>query len=175
MTRTFLISTYYIWIGTRVLKRHIDYWLHLLIRFKGLFLLLIQHSPFHLPRRIAKIFMKAFIKIGCTIESNTVSYFWGSCHITLEEFHKALEQTCKGKKYDDFPLAFKFFINASFKAIDFSGILFTIYLYNQGPMIFWTFQVMVQLVLKSSDSPVYKGWLTQTLKKLMQLTRLYSM
>ena len=42
--------------------------------------------------------------------------------VTLDEFHAALEQTCKGKSYDDFPLAFKFFINASFKAIDFSGI-----------------------------------------------------
>merc|ERR1711981_87936 len=41
--------------------------------------------------------------------------------VTTEEFIKALDQQCKGKGFDAFPEAFKFWINCSFRTIDVDG------------------------------------------------------
>ena len=39
----------------------------------------------------------------------------------MEEFKKGIESSCKGKSYNDFPQAFKFFIDSSFRTIDIDG------------------------------------------------------
>ena len=39
----------------------------------------------------------------------------------MEEFKKGIESSCKGKEYNDFPQAFKFFIDSSFRTIDING------------------------------------------------------
>merc|ERR1711994_783667 len=38
--------------------------------------------------------------------------------VSVEEFKKGIEMSCKGKNYADFPKAFKFFIDSSFRTID---------------------------------------------------------
>lgn len=39
----------------------------------------------------------------------------------MDEFKKGIESSCKGKTYSDFPEAFKFFIDSSFRTIDING------------------------------------------------------
>lgn len=41
--------------------------------------------------------------------------------VSVEEFKRGIEVSCKGKKYADFPKAFKFFIDSSFRTIDIDG------------------------------------------------------
>jgi len=41
--------------------------------------------------------------------------------VTVEEFKKAVQGNCKGKAYNDFPVAFKAFIANQFKTIDVNG------------------------------------------------------
>ena len=41
----------------------------------------------------------------------------------MPEFIKAIDQQCKGKSFDAFPEAFKFWINCSFRTIDVDGEL----------------------------------------------------
>jgi len=41
--------------------------------------------------------------------------------VSVEEFKQAVQTHCKGKKYDDFPSAFKVFITNQFKTIDVNG------------------------------------------------------
>jgi len=41
--------------------------------------------------------------------------------VSVEEFKKGIEMSCKGKNYADFPQAFKFFIDSSFRTIDVDG------------------------------------------------------
>jgi len=41
--------------------------------------------------------------------------------VSVEEFKRGLEASCKGKSYADFPAAFKFFIDSSFRTIDVDG------------------------------------------------------
>jgi len=41
--------------------------------------------------------------------------------VSVEEFKKGIEMSCKGKNYTDFPQAFKFFIDSSFRTIDVDG------------------------------------------------------
>merc|ERR1711994_240124 len=41
--------------------------------------------------------------------------------VSVEEFKKGIEMSCKGKPYADFPQAFKFFIDSSFRTIDVDG------------------------------------------------------
>ena len=41
----------------------------------------------------------------------------------MPEFIKAIDQQCKGKGFDAFPEAFKFWINCSFRTIDIDGEL----------------------------------------------------
>jgi len=41
--------------------------------------------------------------------------------VSVEEFKKGIEMSCKGKNYADFPKAFKFFIDSSFRTIDVDG------------------------------------------------------
>lgn len=41
--------------------------------------------------------------------------------ITTGEFKEAVQKTCMGKKYDDFPQAMKAFIDSNFKMIDLNG------------------------------------------------------
>jgi len=41
--------------------------------------------------------------------------------VDTEEFMGGVETACKGKKYDDLPEAFKFFIEAQFRTIDVDG------------------------------------------------------
>jgi len=41
--------------------------------------------------------------------------------VSVAEFLKGIETSCKGKGYGDFPQAFKFFIDSSFRTIDVDG------------------------------------------------------
>merc|ERR1712027_128215 len=41
--------------------------------------------------------------------------------VSVPEFIKAIDQQCKGKSFDAFPEAFKFWINCSFRTIDVDG------------------------------------------------------
>merc|ERR1711955_22086 len=41
--------------------------------------------------------------------------------VSVEEFNKGIEMSCKGKSYAEFPQAFKFFIDSSFRTIDVDG------------------------------------------------------
>jgi len=41
--------------------------------------------------------------------------------VSVEEFKQAVQTHCKGKKFDDFPAAFKVFIKNQFKTIDVNG------------------------------------------------------
>merc|ERR1711893_446967 len=41
--------------------------------------------------------------------------------VSVDEFKKGLEMSCKGKGYADLPQAFKFFIDAYFRTIDVDG------------------------------------------------------
>jgi len=41
--------------------------------------------------------------------------------VSVDEFNKGIEMSCKGKNYADFPKAFKFFIDSSFRTIDVDG------------------------------------------------------
>ena len=41
--------------------------------------------------------------------------------VTVEEFKRGIEVSCKGKGYKEFPQAFKFFIDSSFRTIDIDG------------------------------------------------------
>jgi len=41
--------------------------------------------------------------------------------VSVEEFKKGIEMSCKGKPYAEFPKAFKFFIDSSFRTIDVDG------------------------------------------------------
>jgi len=41
--------------------------------------------------------------------------------VSVDEFKKGLELSCKGKGYNDLPQAFKFFIDAYFRTIDVDG------------------------------------------------------
>ena len=41
--------------------------------------------------------------------------------VTVDEFKKGIQVSCKGKSYQDFPQAFKFFIDSSFRTIDING------------------------------------------------------
>lgn len=41
--------------------------------------------------------------------------------VTVDEFKQAVQKHCQGKKYGDFPGAFKVFIANQFKAIDVNG------------------------------------------------------
>jgi len=41
--------------------------------------------------------------------------------VSVEEFKKGVEMSVKGKNYADFPQAFKFFIDSSFRTIDVDG------------------------------------------------------
>lgn len=41
--------------------------------------------------------------------------------VSVDEFKKGIEMSCKGKGYADFPKAFKFFIDESFRTIDVDG------------------------------------------------------
>ena len=41
--------------------------------------------------------------------------------VSVPEFIKAIDQQCKGKGFDAFPEAFKFWINCSFRTIDVDG------------------------------------------------------
>merc|ERR1711994_851690 len=41
--------------------------------------------------------------------------------VSVDEFRKGIEMSCKGKNYADFPQAFKFFIDSSFRTIDVDG------------------------------------------------------
>ena len=42
----------------------------------------------------------------------------------MDEFKKGISVSCKGKTYKDFPEAFKFFIDSSFRTIDIDGTEF---------------------------------------------------
>ena len=44
--------------------------------------------------------------------------------VSVPEFIKAIDQQCKGKGFDAFPEAFKFWINCSFRTIDVDGELY---------------------------------------------------
>lgn len=41
--------------------------------------------------------------------------------VSTEEFKKGIEVSCKGKSYNEFPTAFKFFIDSCFRTIDVDG------------------------------------------------------
>merc|ERR1712115_669213 len=41
--------------------------------------------------------------------------------VSVEEFKKGISASCKDKAYKDFPTAFKFFIDSSFRTIDIDG------------------------------------------------------
>jgi len=41
--------------------------------------------------------------------------------VSVEEFLKGIEKSCKGNTYNSFPQAFKFFIDSSFRTIDVDG------------------------------------------------------
>jgi hypothetical protein len=41
--------------------------------------------------------------------------------VSVDEFKKGIEVSCKGKAYADFPAAFKFFIDSCFRTIDVDG------------------------------------------------------
>jgi Ca2+-binding EF-hand superfamily protein len=41
--------------------------------------------------------------------------------VSVDEFKKGIEMSCKGKNYADFPAAFKYFIDATFRTIDVDG------------------------------------------------------
>ena len=41
--------------------------------------------------------------------------------MSVEEFKKGISASCKDKAYKDFPAAFKFFIDSSFRTIDIDG------------------------------------------------------
>merc|ERR1712111_337242 len=41
--------------------------------------------------------------------------------VSVEEFKKGIEKSCKGNNYSAFPQAFKFFIDSSFRTIDVDG------------------------------------------------------
>jgi hypothetical protein len=41
--------------------------------------------------------------------------------VSVDEFKKGIELSCKGKSFADFPAAFKFFIDAQFRTIDVDG------------------------------------------------------
>jgi hypothetical protein len=45
--------------------------------------------------------------------------------VSVDEFKKGIEISCKGKSYSEFPAAFRFFIDSCFRTIDVDGkILF---------------------------------------------------
>lgn len=46
---------------------------------------------------------------------------WQDGEVSVDEFKKGIESSCKGKEYNDFPQAFKFFIDSSFRTIDING------------------------------------------------------
>ncbi len=41
--------------------------------------------------------------------------------VTVDEFKRGIQVSCKGKSYKEFPQAFKFFIDSSFRTIDING------------------------------------------------------
>merc|ERR1712121_328326 len=41
--------------------------------------------------------------------------------VTVDEFRQAIQKNCTGKKFDEFPQAFKVFITYNFKTIDVNG------------------------------------------------------
>ena len=41
--------------------------------------------------------------------------------VSVEEFTKGIEKSCKGNPYASFPQGFKFFIDSSFRTIDVDG------------------------------------------------------
>lgn len=41
--------------------------------------------------------------------------------VTVEEFKKAVQQSCVGRSYRDFPQAMKMFIDSHFKLVDING------------------------------------------------------
>jgi len=41
--------------------------------------------------------------------------------VSVEEFKKGIDLSCKGKSYNDFPSAFKYFISSQFRTIDVDG------------------------------------------------------
>ncbi|KAB7500274.1 Sarcoplasmic calcium-binding protein 1 [Armadillidium nasatum] len=41
--------------------------------------------------------------------------------VTIDEFQEAILRTCAGKRYEEFPQAFKHFINSQFHLIDLNG------------------------------------------------------
>ena len=62
--------------------------------------------------------------------------------VSVPEFIKAIDQQCKGKSFDAFPEAFKFWINCSFRTIDVDGEL-------------WYYKIKTNsLSLSLSDKPI---------------------
>lgn len=43
--------------------------------------------------------------------------------VTTEEFKKAVQNSCIGRSYNDFPQAMKLFIDSHFKILDINGIV----------------------------------------------------
>ena len=41
--------------------------------------------------------------------------------VSVDEFKKGIELSCKGKSYSQFPAAFRFFIDSCFRTIDVDG------------------------------------------------------
>ena len=49
------------------------------------------------------------------------NFFSKDGEVSVEEFKRGIEGSCKGKTYKDLPEAFKFFIDSSFRTIDIDG------------------------------------------------------
>lgn len=43
--------------------------------------------------------------------------------VTIEEFKRAVQNSCVGRSYNDFPQAMKMFIDSHFKILDMNGIV----------------------------------------------------
>ena len=68
----------------------------------------------------------------------------------MPEFIKAIDQQCKGKGFDAFPEAFKFWINCSFRTIDVDGESYS-YIHVKTPVILQQYFILLSLFIQSMN------------------------
>ena len=68
----------------------------------------------------------------------------------MPEFIKAIDQQCKGKGFDAFPEAFKFWINCSFRTIDVDGESHS-YIHVKTPVILQQYFILSSLFIQSMN------------------------
>ena len=70
--------------------------------------------------------------------------------VSVPEFIKAIDQQCKGKGFDAFPEAFKFWINCSFRTIDVDGESYS-YIHVKTPVILQQYFILSSLFIQSMN------------------------